>query len=250
MNPDAVKQFRDQLREAREYTLKDAEAFDGIIHVIERLGICRTKNVKKGLSFFQDAIYEIARISPLADVVPEQHRNCHAPFKLLYCMVARGRNDAMHIGAFARHLTAHAIELSLTLEDALRMIMNARCISDYMVRDPLCAFGWEPMSLIRQKMLTNSFSFLPVQNKDKQWCLLSDLEVAKFLKGSSDKEWDTRLATCLDDVAEIELLPTKFLSAGTEIREAIKDFEGKPILVHSDKDKHQLIGILTAFDLL
>jgi hypothetical protein len=30
----AAKQFRDQLREAREYTLKDAEAFDGIIHVI------------------------------------------------------------------------------------------------------------------------------------------------------------------------------------------------------------------------
>jgi len=38
MTPEAARDFRLQLQVARERALKDAEAFDGIIHVVERLG--------------------------------------------------------------------------------------------------------------------------------------------------------------------------------------------------------------------
>lgn len=37
----------------------------------------------------------------------------------LYDLVEQGRNEALHQGAFARHLAEHAIELALALEDAL-----------------------------------------------------------------------------------------------------------------------------------
>ena len=70
-------------------------------------------------------------------------------------------NDALHQGAFARHLTIHAIDLALILEDALRSFEEPR-VSDYMVRNPLFAELWQPIGFIRQQMLANSFSFLPV----------------------------------------------------------------------------------------
>ena len=54
-------------------------------------------------------------------------------------------------------------------------------VSDFMVRDPVCAHLWQPISLIRQRMLTNSFSCLPVQNEEEQWCLVSDLQIAMYL---------------------------------------------------------------------
>jgi hypothetical protein len=38
MDRSAVVTFSGQLREARENALRDSEAFDGIVHVVERLG--------------------------------------------------------------------------------------------------------------------------------------------------------------------------------------------------------------------
>jgi hypothetical protein len=38
MTPDTAHDFRLQLQQARENALKDAEAFEGLIQVIERLG--------------------------------------------------------------------------------------------------------------------------------------------------------------------------------------------------------------------
>jgi hypothetical protein len=66
----------------------------------------------------------------------------------------------LHQGAFARRLTGHAIELSLVLEDALRRSLDSPVVGDYMVRGPICAEPWQPISFIRQRMLANSFSFL------------------------------------------------------------------------------------------
>ena len=49
------------------------------------------------------------------------------PFSRLYDLVQDARNDALHQGAFARHLTIHAIGLALILEDALRSSEEPRC---------------------------------------------------------------------------------------------------------------------------
>jgi len=253
MSPEAARDFRMQLQQARENALKDAEAFDGIIHVVERLGSFCFGSVES-LGAYQPALEKLAKLSALATKVPDVWRTVHTPFRLLYDMVKDARNDAMHQGAFARHLTTHAIELGLVLEDALRMIENATKVSDYMVRDPVCAHFWQPVSLVRQHMLTNSFSYLPVQNEKPQWCLVSDFEVAKYLQGQSKNKRKKRLATPLGtavEAKEIALLQAKPLSDETLIDQALmKDFDGKPILVSRGNSETQLIGILTAFDLL
>src|SRR5439155_14524227 len=118
----------------------------------------------------------LAAVSPLFDSIPQRWRHLHTPFSVLYELVRRGRNAAMHEGASARHLTLHAIELALVLEDALMMGMDQ--IGDYMVRNPVYAALWQPLSFVRQEMLVNSFSYLPVaieERSGKDWRLVSDL---------------------------------------------------------------------------
>src|ERR1017187_9447960 len=243
MKPKAARDFRLQLQQARENALKDAEAFDGIIHVVERLGSFCFGRVES-LGLYQAALEKLANLSSLATKVPDKWRNVHTPFNLLYSMVKDARNDAMHQGASARHLTTHAIELALVLEDALRMSENAKKVSDYMVRDPVCAHLWQPVSLVRQQMLTNSFSYLPVQNEEEQWCLVSDLEVAKYLQGQTNKERNRRLATTLQkavEAKEIALLQRKPLNDETAIDKALEGFDGKPILVSWRNSETQLV---------
>lgn len=167
MTPEAARDFRLQLQQARENALKDAEAFDEIIHAIERLGsFCKGQMLDLGK--YKLVVKEVADRSPLAADVPSLWRNVHTPFSVLYDIVRDARNDALYIGASARHLTTHAIELALIVEDALRMYEDGKNVSDYMVRDPVCAHLWQPVSLVRQQMLTNSFSYLPVQDTTGQ----------------------------------------------------------------------------------
>jgi hypothetical protein len=224
--------------------LKDAEAFDGIIHVVEKLGQFLVGKIKN-LGQYQEAIEEVAEKSPLATEVPDRFRNVHTPFNLLYNIVKDARNDAMHIGASARHLTQHTIELALILEDALRTFDMSQKVNDYMIRNPVCAELWQPISFIRQQMLTNSFTYLPVK-KDGKWFLVSDFEIAKFLQGGSRKE---HLVTSLEKATEIKLYPAKLWSGQTPASEVLKDFGGMPILV-GENSESGLEGILTAFDLL
>jgi len=138
MNADTTLYFRDQLREARALALRDSEAFHEIIFVLERLGsyLCEPncpirQDPKKppGLAHKETHIMQLARTSPLADIIPSEFSELHTSFEILSRLVREARNDAMHEGAFARHLTVHAIELSITLEDAL--MRNCDQISDY-----------------------------------------------------------------------------------------------------------------------
>jgi hypothetical protein len=73
----------------------------------------------EGLAAYATSLAEQARRSPLAEEIPAQLPAWHAPFAALYDLVRFARNDALHEGAFARHLTSHAIELTIILEDAL-----------------------------------------------------------------------------------------------------------------------------------
>src|ERR1700757_614277 len=85
------------------------------------------------------------------------------------------RNDALHQGAFARYLTKHAIELAILLEDALSNGL-----------DPLARETWQPIAFLRQLMLANSYSYLPVFRNDNQWWIVSDAAIAAYL-GRTEK---------------------------------------------------------------
>lgn len=98
VNADVARFFRSEFQRAREKALQDAEAFDGVIHTLERLGKFLQPGAN-GLGQTQTTLHDIARCSPLADEIPQHWRILHPPFDSLFGSVRRGRNDAMHTGS-------------------------------------------------------------------------------------------------------------------------------------------------------
>src|SRR5690242_4849541 len=117
LNPEIALHFRDQLRQARASALRDAEAFDEILFVFERLG-AYVYGQMGDLGKYLEALKTVAVGSPMAVEIPAKLAE-HSCFEMKYEIVRKARNDAFHQGALARHLTVNAIELSLILEEGL-----------------------------------------------------------------------------------------------------------------------------------
>ena len=124
--------FRDELRAARYIALKDSEAFEPIIQVFERWGYligvkrCGLQYKQNGLAQALGEIKHEVTCSPLCQTIPSGWPGLHLSFEELQASIPLARNDAVHQGATARHLTRHAIELAVIVEDALTMNLSSR----------------------------------------------------------------------------------------------------------------------------
>lgn len=261
LEKDAALYFRDALKAARENVLKDAEAFLDIIHVVERLGsVLPTATGERGtgLGKFAGRIRSLVGVTPLSGL----GRPWHSEFDGLYNSIRVARNDAVHQGAFARHLASNSVRLSIIVEDALMGLAEggdagSATIEAYMVRNPVCASMWQPISFIRQAMLENSFSYLPAWDKAQgRWLLVSDHAIATYLNVMSRGE---RLLTTLEVATRtrqdstsppLGLIEAKTCSPVTTKRMVLDECEGRPVLVVQDGLPSELIGIVTPFDLL
>ncbi len=247
--------YRDRFRAARYAALADAEGFGEICFALEALGL-RLLGQRAALGAYKKRIGEYAKKSPvlneLARASPSRFKN----FDSLYQIVNAARNDAMHLGAYARHATEAAIELCIGLEEALMSEVKNRTVANVMVKSPITVEPWQPIAHARQLMLMHSFSFLPVRVQDK-WSLLSELGLAKFLNVVRDKK-TTRLGLTIE-VAQsegLELIPAQslLLSAKTSVDEILRDAKLKdgPMLwlVEDDLRKDHLAGVLSPFELM
>ena len=254
MEKNRALYFRDELRKARARSLADAEDFMEILFVVESLGMKLAGREGTLGRAYKSRILDCASKSSLANEIPAQHRGFHIPFQALYELVTDGRNDSAHQGAHARRLTAHTIELALVLEDAL--MSNYTMASDVMATEPIRAGLWQPVSFLRQKMLLNSFSFLPAlvgPNGTSTWKLVSDRNVARYLRrAKSSDERSKLLATELEQAISDGLDLTKAHTCGpeTNIAEVAAEMQDHPWLVVKGQNPGELLGILTAFDLL
>jgi len=235
--------FRDQLRQARAVALLDGEGFHPIVAALERLGSILNP-VGKNLGQFREPLLALARRGKFAPGLDDQ-RGFYTPLEVLFVAVRNGRNDAVHQGAYARHLVRHCIELALHIEDGL--MADSKCIADYMVRDPACAQPWQPIALARQQMLTHSFSHLPILFQE-QWGLLSDYAIALYLSSSVNpgQALRARIAEACDTSA-LALEKAVVVSPETSLAQALELGAGRPVLVVEDG---RLVGIATPFDFL
>jgi hypothetical protein len=234
---------RDDLRQARAALLADAEAFPQVLFAIERTGAALTGR-SQTLQAYRRQILELAQRSELG------REGRGASVARLYDQVQQGRNEALHQGAFARHLADRAAELALILEDAL--VNGSDRISDYMVKAPLVAHAWQPLRVVRHQMLSQSFSFLPLRLDKAGWRLISDLGVARVLRQARDKaDRERRLGasvTCA--ITEYHLLVDKptIVGPADSVARILQGPSNLPILIVDEA--HELLGIATPFDLL
>ncbi len=253
LDKEAALSFRDQLREARLKALADAEAFEEIVFVLERLG-CYLRKEQGGLGKYEGYLTGLASRSPLFRVVPDTFRELHIPFPMLYDRVRQARNDAMHGGAAARYAASHAVELALVLENALMNSYDK--VSDFMVRNVICAELWQPLSFIRQTMLVSSFTSLPVNQgtEDRRdWRLVSDWAVAEYLRRRSNcVQLKDLLVQPLGEALEVGRLdlPRALTCRATDaVKEVMARWDGQCVLV-TRSEKGELLGILTPYDVL
>jgi hypothetical protein len=244
--------FRDLFRQARATALSNAENYGELLFSLEKLGNClRGETSAVGsLGNYKEKICELASKSCLAEGISKDCSEFHTSFSSLYDYVTDARNSVMHEGAFARHLTQHAIEISIILEDAL--MSEEKQVKDFMVRNAVCAALWQPISFLRQNMLLNSYSYLPVFNEN-QWHLISDFAITKYLKRTEGKEKRRRLSRKLEDTLELgqlEITLAETVKPEYFINELLKgNWNGLPLCVVSENST-EIIGILTPFDLL
>lgn len=251
MEQEAALYFRDQLRIARAAALRDAQAFQEIVLVLERIG-AYLKDGGRGLDSFCRVIKEQAIRSPMAEDVPCELPDFHQKFEVKYHIIREARNTAIHEGALARHLTVNAVELSLVLEEGI--MIDRHQVSDFMVRNPVCACLWQPLSFIRQTMLVNAFSYLPVatlKEKNNSWQFISDFRLAEHLRrnGKVSKEGLRQKLQDAVDSGQLELLPARTCNPTDQIEKVLEESAGLPTLVLYPGGR-DLLGILTPFDLL
>lgn len=228
--------------------LQDAEGFTELLFAIERVGSLVSKKLGS-LDTYEASLRAIASNSPLSEAVPLAHPELHRPMDRLYPLVQRARNDALHQGAYARHLASHAVELAIILEDSL--MADARLVGDFMVTSPVCAQTWQPLSYARQQMLEHSYSYLPIQI-EQGWRLLSDAAVARVVRGARD--YDDRkkrlTATILETTVSygLELVVPRVATFTDPVTEFLTSGDPLPVLIVGAN--RELLGLVTPFDLL
>lgn len=235
---------------------RDSEQFDQMLFVFERLGTFLNKRAG-ALSDYREHLMALASESYFGRALPADSRQWHSDVTTLYSMVQEGRNDALHHGARARHLTDHVIEFGLILEDALvNSCKPIRKAIDVMVPSPVIAHDWQPLSFVRQTMLTDSFSFLPIF-WDGDWQLVRDRDVAHFLQIVGPNGWgrDKKLGCTVREAVDagMPLCLAAKVAADTAIDELLSEDTDRPLLVVERGEPaipDRLIGIIAAFDLL
>ena len=167
--PVAASGFRAELRRAREACQRDSEAFDEILFSLERLG-CFLRGEAIALGAYKCCL---CRLVATAGIFPSEY------FEQLFKSVKDARNDALHQGSVARHLSSRLIEIALILEESLGSRLTT--IEYLMVKQPVVAEDWQTVAMIRQTMLANAFSYLPYKKKGK-WVWISDYALASHLR--------------------------------------------------------------------
>lgn len=251
---DARLYFRNDLRDARAKALLDSEGFSDIVFAIERFG-AHLRPGRTGLHEYKEAIAEYVLPPHVVADNGEADLTWHVPFDRLYDLVRRGRNDALHQGAYARSLTDHAVRLSILIEDGL-MYRESR-VGDFMVRDASVALGWQPISSIRQTMLMKSFSYLPLRaewDDPPTWRVISDYQLATFLRESgTNRERQNRLAMSVEEaITEANLVASNAVTCtvSEDIANVLARGEHRFLLVVDEQDPGRLVGVMTPYDLV
>ena len=179
----------------------------------------------------------------------------------LYTSVREARNDIAHTGTEAALAGARSSAMATVLMEALAAAAqgdHGQTMCEVMVSNPMCAHDWQTLADLRRTMLVNDYSVLPIsdgQIGNQAWECVEDEKLAKRLRGGGR----SRQPRTLGDERSEEG------GAGMEILEAVTVKEDMPVrsvlgksrlpvvvtrLAAKDEKKRELVGIVTAFDLL
>lgn len=260
-----------RLRTARATILADAEAFVQATAVLEYVGQVGGKNTAHGLGHYRAEIVALAKETGRFEKAKDE-RDLHC----LFDTVLAARNSAAHTGSYARHLSSRLVELILILEEAIihgepRMSQKTSAKQDdtsfkftkvkhLMVGGPITAFDWNTLGQIRTLMLEHSFTYIPVKRADglePRWILISDAWLmATLRKATSRTAWNKALGMTVGavlaecDQQKLHSMAANFCDDSDTIASIVDRLSDRPLLVRPSNRPEEIVGIITAYDLL
>jgi CBS domain-containing protein len=137
---------------------------------------------------------------------------------------------------------------------------EARLVSHYMVRNPLCALPWQPVSFVRQQMLEYSYSYLPIRMSkmgsgdggEFEWKILSDRNVAFYVQDVLSDGRKARLVKSVKEAIDGGLIAVCAVTCKPDelVSKISRDVHEHGVLLIVGDDEADLLGIVTSFDLL
>jgi CBS domain-containing protein len=246
-----------RFRAARTALLDDSEAFLEMFVCIEMLGMRllgdRTVAGKKRFAFTEHLIEPLVEflrpfscVTGLAEIDGTRH------IQALLKRLASARNDAVHAGAYARHLGAGCLDISLIAEVALAQELTQ--IEDLMVSPVVVAETWQPLAYARQAMLRNAFDGLPIW-VDDNWRWLSAQTVLQAFSAVKRNDFRPLLRQTIESLnreGKLQLNDAWTVDPRTPVAQVRSDLctSSTPVLVVDKPHQKRLMGIVTAFDLL
>ena len=248
---EAFVKYRDEIRKARYAVTEEGAGYEVIVQAVERLGAYLwNPNSKKG-DFGNLGKYKEVLMDLVGDFVVTKN------FDQVYERVRIGRNAGVHQGAEARPLVQNAVELAIVLEHALREKSKMDKAGEIMASPVVRTYTWEPVAQARQKMLAESYSALPLWRQGCEggvgdWFVITADAIVEWLQETSNK-------TCRIERGKMQLVKaiekglktTKACTTGPDekIKLPEEGWSGGVLLV-TNGEQHDLIGVVTAFDLL
>ena len=231
------------LRDARALILRNAESFHEAATALEQVGQVLSGKIRNSLSKYEPELLELTTVTGRHEITETAR---------LFNVIREARNDAVHEGAWARHLNSRLIDLFLILEESI--MSKLTCIEDIMVRNPVIAEPWHMVAHIRKTMLANSFSFLPILWAG-EWHFVSDTMIMRYLHGASNrddkKERLQKQIQYVIQAGEIKPTPAVYCPPKNTIVQLLAEMVDGPILVVEEAGgTSRLLGIVTSFDLL
>ncbi|WP_414657395.1 CBS domain-containing protein [Deinococcus sp. VB343] len=236
VSADEAAYFLKLFRGARYAALEDAENFREICFVLEEFGCHLNGNNTKSLRKYGSLLRSFA------------NQKRRQEFSVMFDMVVDARNEASHRGVFARNLAGKSVRLSIILEESL-LNMTVQ-VKHLMSESVIFAEDFYTLAKVREIMLENSFSYIPVMLSGKYY-FISDSLVAKKWQdfiGDDKAKYNTRISQLL---SLKELLEAEEILSHAPKSEAYLKVGHLPLLVFNGKhENRKVVGILSPFDLL
>lgn len=263
LTPACARTLRNDLRASLTAYASGRGSIEGVLHEIERVVkyVCSDTDMPLGRAKARCRMRRFVN----------QHASGRLPdtglpgvaWDDLYRGVVRARNDIAHTGTEAALAGTRTTALATVLMEALGKVAmqdGTRKMKDVMVSNPTCAQKWQTLADVRRTMLVNDYTVLPLSDgncRDESWKSVRAEDLARYLEAGAHSRSGETLGSAMKNSSSASLF--SLVRAFSQEDSVDKIWSGSPcrelpVVVtrrpRADSERTEIVGIVTAFDLL
>ena len=259
LTPACARELRQDLKAALTAYASRKGDIGAILNEIERVGQYVSGNPDTALGMAEKSMRRLVKRYARARL--DDTGLPGVGWKDLYHSVRHARNDLAHTGSEAALAGTRTAALATVLMEALAKAAKENAtqrMRDVMVSNPTCAQTWQTLADVRRTMLVNDYSVLPLRDGDcgAKWMSVRAEDLAGYLSTGDDFKRRETLGEAIESCdARLLLHGVPALSEEVPIDRVWSESGLElPIVVTrrlgAESEESEIVGIVTAFDLL